>query len=80
MKRYANFNNSVLLIALLVLHACTKNNFITSADALLRANIDTLSFDTVFTSTGSVTKSFKIFNLNDQKLRLSSVTLGGGTN
>jgi len=37
-----------------------------------------LSFDTVFTTVGSITQSFKIFNNNDQKLRLSSVKLSGG--
>jgi hypothetical protein len=41
--------------------------------------LDTLSFDTVFTQVGSVTQSFKIFNNNDQKLRLSQVKLSGGT-
>lgn len=40
--------------------------------------MDTLSFDTVFATVGSVTQSFKIFNNNDQKLRLSQVKLSGG--
>ena len=39
---------------------------------------DTLKYDTVFTSVGSVTQSFKIINENNQKLRLSSVKLMGG--
>ncbi|MBI3883027.1 MAG: hypothetical protein HY305_02105, partial [Sphingobacteriales bacterium] len=34
--------------------------------------------DTVFTSVGSITQSFKIFNTNNQKLRLSTVQLMGG--
>jgi hypothetical protein len=40
--------------------------------------VDSLAFDTVFVKSGSVTKSFKIFNNNDQKLLLSSVRLSGG--
>ena len=40
--------------------------------------MDTLSFDTVFTQVGSVTQSFKIFNNNDRKLRLSLIKLSGG--
>jgi hypothetical protein len=40
--------------------------------------VDSLAFDTVFVKSGSVTKSFKIFNNNDQKLLLSSVKLSGG--
>ena len=39
---------------------------------------DEIKFDTVFTTTGSITQSFKIFNDNDQKLRLSSIKLMGG--
>src|SRR6185312_14165175 len=37
------------------------------------------SFDTVFTTVGSVTQSFKIFNNNNEKLRLSQVKLLGGS-
>ncbi len=39
---------------------------------------DTLQFDTVFTATGSVTKSFKIFNPASEGIRISSVDLAGG--
>lgn len=59
--------------------ACKKDSFITSADARLSASVDSVKFDTVFTSVGSITKSFKINNLNNQKLLLSSVKLMGGT-
>src|SRR5690606_20373949 len=52
---------------------------ITSPDAQLYTSTDTISFDTVFTTVGSVTRSFKIFNNNDQKLLLSDVLLAGGT-
>ncbi len=60
--------------------ACTKNSFITSADARLSTSVDSVKFDTVFTSLGSVTKSFKILNNNDQNLLLSKIKLGGGVN
>jgi predicted amidophosphoribosyltransferase len=55
--------------------SCTKDSFITSPAALIGLSDDTLHFDTVFTSVGSVTQSLKIFNLNDQKLRLSNIEL-----
>jgi hypothetical protein len=58
--------------------SCKKDSFITSADARLSTSIDSLKFDTVFTTTGSITKSFKIFNNNEQKLLLSKIKLGGG--
>lgn len=58
--------------------SCQKDSFITSPDAQLYTSADTLSFDTVFTSVGSVTKSFKIFNGNNRKLSLSNIQLAGG--
>lgn len=71
-----------LLITLafaLLLYSCRKDSFITSPDASVAITVDTLHYDTVFTSLGSVTQSFKIINENDQKLRLTSVKLMGGT-
>lgn len=59
--------------------SCKKESFITSSDALLRTSVDTLHYDTVFTTVGSITQSFKIFNANDQKLRLSNIQLMGGS-
>ncbi|MFT3678472.1 MAG: choice-of-anchor Q domain-containing protein [Chitinophagaceae bacterium] len=66
-------------VCLLLLGACRKDSFITSADARLSITVDTLKYDTLFTSTGSVTQSFKIINENNQKLRLNEVRLMGGT-
>ncbi|HLO79357.1 MAG TPA: choice-of-anchor Q domain-containing protein [Chitinophagaceae bacterium] len=65
-------------LTLFLIISCTKESFITSPDAFLSVSVDTLSFDTVFTQTGSVTQTLKIFNNNDQKLKLSSVELMGG--
>ena len=59
--------------------ACRKNNFINSSNAIIQVSADTLFFDTVFVSTGSITEFVKIVNANDQKLRLSSVRLMGGS-
>lgn len=63
---------------LLLLFSCSKNNFITSPDASLNISADTLKFDTVFTTVGSVTQRFKIRNDNDQKLNLTGIALAGG--
>src|ERR1700744_6122127 len=63
-----------------LLYACKKDSFITSSNASLSTSVytDTLKYDTVFTSVGSITQSFKIFNNNNQKLLLSKVKLMGG--
>ena len=68
----------ITLAFVLLLHSCRKDSFITSPDASVAITVDTLHYDTVFTSVGSVTQSFKIINDNDQRLRLSSVKLMGG--
>lgn len=57
--------------------SCKKDSFITSADARLNITADSIKFDTVFTATGSITKSFKIINENEQKLRLTKIKLLG---
>ncbi|HJU45199.1 MAG TPA: choice-of-anchor Q domain-containing protein [Chitinophagaceae bacterium] len=70
--------NLLVLFLIVALFSCKKDSFITSADALISITADTLHFDTVFTSTGSITQVFKIRNENNQKLRLDQVSLGGG--
>jgi hypothetical protein len=67
-----------LLAMAFVLGSCKKESFITSSDARLRTSEETVTFDTVFTSVGSVTRFFRIYNENDQKLRISSIRLAGG--
>jgi hypothetical protein len=68
----------ILSLAALIVFSCRKDSFITSGNARIDFSSDTLFFDTVFTSTGSVTGSVKIINDNDRKLRLTSVKLMGG--
>jgi hypothetical protein len=63
---------------LLILFSCRKDSFITSPDARVTITADTLKYDTVFVTAGSVYQSFRIINENNQKLRLTSVRLMGG--
>lgn len=67
------------LLLLVIISSCKKDTFITSPDAKISTSIDSLKYDTVFTSIGSVTQSFKINNNNDQKLLLTNVKVMGGT-
>jgi hypothetical protein len=77
MKKLSSFV-AIIFLSICIFTSCKKDNFITSADARLSTSVDSLKFDTVFTTTGSITKSFKIFNNNEQKLLLSKIKLGGG--
>jgi hypothetical protein len=67
------------LLCVFLLFSCRKESFITSPDARVLITADTLKYDTVFTTAGSVTQSFKIVNQNNQKLRLTSIRLLGGS-
>ena len=68
----------LLLSFTFFLFACKKDSFITSPDAQVTITADTLKYDTVFTTAGSITQVFKILNDNNQKLKISSVKLMGG--
>lgn len=70
----------ILTISLLIiLFSCRKDSFITSSDARVSISADTLKYDTVFVTAGSTYRTFKIINENNQKLRLSSLKLLGGS-
>lgn len=69
---------AAFLFVFIFLISCRKDSFITSSDARISLSADTLKYDTVFPTAGSVTQLFKIFNDNNQKLRLSSIKLAGG--
>lgn len=79
MKKYPLLFCLLAVASCLLVISCKKDSFITSEEAQLGLSADSLKYDTVFTSTGSVTKSFKIINVNNQKLRLSKVKLMGGS-
>lgn len=70
---------ALIFLFALCLFSCNKETFITSKDASISISSDTLHFDTLFTSTGSITQFFKIKNDNKQKLEISNVSLRGGT-
>jgi hypothetical protein len=59
--------------------SCRKSNSILSdSKAAPSFSTDTLSFDTLFTSIGSTTGSFKIYNPYSQTLRISDIYLQSG--
>jgi hypothetical protein len=66
------------MLLLLVLHACKKDRFTTTPDAVLTTSTDTLRYDTVFTTVGSITQTFKVYNPNDASLRIDEISLSGG--
>ena len=70
---------TALIFLIVLATSCKKDSIITSPNALLRLSEDTLHFDTVFTTIGSTTQYFRIYNPNSQKLVLSNVQLMSGS-
>lgn len=60
--------------------SCRKEKLTTDGNAKLEFSADTLAFDTVFTTLGSTTLSFRVFNNNNRKVNISNIELGGGEN
>jgi hypothetical protein len=58
---------------------CRKESFLTDASAQLEFSRDTVLFDTLFTTIGSTTQVFKVYNPHDESIKISRVTLEGGT-
>ena len=56
--------------------SCRKD--VLSADGALTFSADTVIFDTVFTTVGSITRQFKIYNPSSDEVNISSIMLAGG--
>jgi len=58
--------------------SCRKDKLLTDGGNIAFST-DTLKFDTVFTSLGSVTRSFKIYNTNKRRVRFENIRLKNGS-
>lgn len=77
MKRILFFTTIAVLF---VLVACNKErDFLLDSSAELTFSVDTLRFDTVFTELGSATRILKIYNPNEQPVRIGKIGLEKGT-
>lgn len=65
------------VFAIGLMAGCEADKITTSPDAKLSFSIDTLRFDTIFTSQGSTTKKIKIYNWSKNKVVISNITLNG---
>lgn len=71
---------TILALLTISLWSCRKDQFITDSSADLGFSQDTVLFDTVFTTIGSTTKALKVYNPNNQRIKISSIDLAGGEN
>jgi hypothetical protein len=68
----------IVFTAGLLFFSCEKENYVTTGGAKLAFSLDTLMFDTIFTSIGSTTQSFRVINPHNQSVLVSSIKLAGG--
>lgn len=70
----------ILLTIVVAVLACSDDETFHDDDSAqyITFSADTIQFDTIFTTVGSATKEFKIFNPTSKGVRLSSVRLASG--
>lgn len=67
-----------LIFALAVLLGCERYQPYREGDARLVFSVDTVFFDTIFTTIGSTTAELKVYNPYHQPLEIRSISLAGG--
>lgn len=66
------------MLFLLSLLSCEDERYMNSPDARLKFSVDTITFDTIFTRIGSVTKHFTVYNPYEENVLISNIKLGSG--
>lgn len=70
----------ILAVAAFVfaLFSCEDDGYMTSPDAHLQFSVDTITFDTIFTTIGSTTQHLTVHNPYDESVLISRIRLAGG--
>jgi len=66
------------IFAVLVIFGTSCKKDVLNTDGALTFSVDTVLFDTVFTTIGSATRQFKIYNPSNNEVNISSIMLAGG--
>jgi hypothetical protein len=70
----------LLIICTLAFTACEREFVYRGGEEGLSFSTDTIMFDTIFTSIGSTTKNFRVYNPYDEDMSIESIELAGGDN
>lgn len=70
---------SLTLLSFLVFSSCKKDELLIDSSAKLEFSTDSVLFDTVFTTIGSTTKVFKMYNRHNQKMNVAKIFLATGS-
>jgi len=78
-----NLSRKIVVFAMLIcfigISSCKKDHIITDSSAKVDFSKQSILFDTVFTTVGSSTKTFLVYNRNSQPIKISSIRLARGT-
>lgn len=69
---------SPLIIAGCFFLACNDDKLLTEGSVTLKFSEDTVYFDTILTTLGSITQRFKIYNVHDRPIQVSELYLARG--
>jgi len=83
--RTKKINNIILIssfaffMSMMIFSSCKKDKiFDTDPSLKLNFSSDSISFDTVFTTVGSITRQLKIYNPSNKSVKISSINLSNG--
>ena len=65
-------------VAICFTSCVNEEEYTKDSSVKLQFSADTVSFDTIFTTIGSVTKQIRVFNPENKAVKLDYITLGGG--
>ena len=74
MKKFQIF--SIAFLLLICLFSCKKEPVLSGGKATLHFSNDTIMFDTVFTTVGSITHHLKVYNKNDFDVKTNIIITG----
>lgn len=69
----------LLGLTALLYHCRPERNYIEDNDAILEFSVDTVYFDTIFTTIGTTTKSFTVVNPYSRFIKIEDIKLAGGS-
>lgn len=76
-NRIYNYLIIVLIGVGVIVQSCNNDSISLDPNDRLEFSVDTLTFDTIFTAIGSATRSFKVYNPNDETINISNIQLEG---
>lgn len=77
LNRYLLHLLAVVAIVI-ALFSCEDEGYLNSPDAQLKFSLDTITFDTIFTTIGSTTQRFTVHNPYNENILISRIRLSGG--